>query len=468
MKNTNDRDLSIVVLAAGKGTRMKSHLPKVLHRIGQKPMLAHVVDTAKKLNPAQIIVVYGFGGQMLKEAFKGEENLTWVEQPTQMGTGDAVMKAFPLITPNHRVLILYGDVPLISLGTLERLLQATNENSLGVLTMIADDPKGLGRIVRNPKGEIERIVEEKDASVKEREIKEVNTGIYATSYTYLNKWLPKLNNHNQQKEYYLTDIVQFAVEDNVSVVAANPDSFQEVLGINDRHQQVMLERYYQQRCAEQLLHQGVWICDPARFELRGTLKVQEDVSIDVNVVLEGHNVLGANCSIGPNCVLINCEIGENTKILANSVLENAKIGAGCVIGPFARIRPGTVLDQDVRIGNFVEIKNSTIAQGSKVNHLSYIGDTTMGKDVNIGAGTITCNYDGSNKHRTVIEDDVHIGSDSQLIAPIRIGKGATIGAGATLREDAPAFQLTLTHQLSHRSQDWTRPKKKGSSEEPLS
>ncbi len=458
MTTALDMDLSIVVLAAGQGTRMKSQLPKVLHTIGGKPMLAHVVATAKTLGPKQIVVVYGYGGQTLKAAFS-DEAITWVEQTTQQGTGDAVAKALPVLPENHRVIILYGDVPLISAQTLRRLLNATPKSAVGVLTVNLQSPFGLGRIVRDENGAVKRIVEERDANDIERQIHEVNTGIFVVEAKHLNRWLPQLNNKNKQGEYYLTDIVQLAVNDNVPIVTVHPSVEHEVLGVNDRLQQVEAERHYQRFIATAFLKEGVLICDPLRFDLRGTLQAESDVKIDVNVVLEGDIILRKGVQIGPNCVLINCEIGEGTIVLANSHLDGVKIGSGAIVGPFARLRPGTVLADKVHIGNFVEIKNSFIGNASKINHLSYIGDTTMGQDVNIGAGTITCNYDGANKYQTIIEDEVHIGSDSQLIAPVRIRKGATIGAGSTVNKDAPEYQLTLTQQLNQRSKSWERPKK---------
>lgn len=456
MAINNDKDLSIVVLAAGQGTRMKSSLPKVLHTIGNQPMLAHVVATAKSLNPAQIIVVYGYEGQTVKEALSNLD-LTWVLQPEQKGTGDAVQKALPSIPKHHRVLILYGDVPLISSQTLQQLLMQCPQTSVGLLTVQTNSPTGLGRIVRDNENNVVRIVEEKDASDVVRQIQEVNTGIFLVGVNHLNKWLPLLNCHNSQKEYYLTDIVQLAVQENIPILTFYPNTIQEVLGVNDRKEQIAAERFYQERIAAHFLSEGVWICDPKRFDLRGTLQAKNDVAIDVNVVLEGNIKLGRGTRIGPNCVLINCDLGDEVTVLANCHLEGVKVENKAVIGPFARLRPGTVLAQNVRVGNFVEIKNSVIGKGSKVNHLSYIGDTIMGKDVNVGAGTITCNYDGLNKYQTIIEDNVHIGSDTQLIAPVRVGQGATLAAGTTLNQDAPAFKLTLTHHLEQRSKEWKRP-----------
>lgn len=453
----HDKGLSIVILAAGQGTRMKSSLPKVMHTIAGKPFLAHVIATAQSLNPSQIIVVYGYGGDVLKAAFT-DPAIQWAHQPVQQGTADAVAKALPFIPSDHRVLILYGDVPLISPSTLTHLLNHTAEDAVGLLTVQMPTPYGLGRIVREA-GEVARIVEEKDATEAEKAIQEVNTGIFLVQANALSTWLQKITNHNAQKEYYLTDIIALAVQDQVPVVTTAPQVIEEILGINDKLQQSYLERYYQQSRAKEWLKEGVWIADPARLDVRGTLEVAPEVSIDVNVVIEGKVTLRKGCTIGPHCVLKNCDIGEGVTLHAHCYLEGVTIAKNATIGPFARLRPGTVLAENVHIGNFVEVKNATVGMGSKINHLSYIGDATLGKDVNVGAGTITCNYDGAYKHQTIIEDDVHIGSDSQLIAPVRVGKGATLAAGTTLHEDAPPYQLTLSHRLALRSLDWQRPKK---------
>lgn len=449
----NDRDLSIVVLAAGQGSRMKSPLPKVLHVIGGTPMLSHVLHTAKALKPAQIIVIYGYGGEVIQNKINDPE-VTWVEQATPQGTGDAVAKALPFIPADHRVLILYGDVPLITEQTLRRLQNATASDAIGLLSVNTPSPVGLGRIVRDENNSVVRIIEERDANDIERQIHEVNTGIFLVPAKHLVRWLPLLTNNNSQGEYYLTDIIQRAVKDNVPIVTASPSIPEEVLGVNDRSQQATLERYYQRHLADALLRDGVWIRDPSRFDLRGRLQAATEVMIDVNVVFEGVISLGQGCQIGPNCFLKDCDVGEGVKILANSHLEGVTIAKNSVVGPFARLRPGTVLGENTRVGNFVEIKKSVVGAGSKINHLSYIGDTQMGQDVNIGAGTITCNYDGVHKHETIIEDGVHIGSDTQLIAPIRVGKGATLAAGSTVCKSVPPGQLTLTHELKQRSQNW--------------
>jgi bifunctional UDP-N-acetylglucosamine pyrophosphorylase/glucosamine-1-phosphate N-acetyltransferase len=457
MSENNAAQLSIIILAAGQGTRMKSSIPKVLHSLGGYPLLGHVLSQAEALKPSQIIVVYGFEGQALMQSFPSNA-ITWVEQPQRLGTGDAVAKALPLISNENQVLILYGDVPLIQQDTLQNLMTKT-QDSLGILTANMGNPAGLGRIIRDKEGRVLSIVEEKDASSAQKTITEINTGIVFAKARALKAWIAKLTNHNAQKEYYLTDIVQFAVEDKVNVATHQPTDFTEIIGVNDKFQLAQLERHYQWQKAQQLLQKGATLADPNRFDLRGNIEFGQDVFIDVNVIFEGQNRLGDGCYIGPNCVLINCDLGDNVTVMANSHLEGATVGNHSRIGPFARLRPGAILADGAHIGNFVEIKNSLIGEGSKINHLSYIGDTMMGNKVNVGAGTITCNYDGANKHQTIIEDEVHIGSDTQLIAPIRVGKGATIGAGSTVNKDVPAYQLTLTQQLAPRSIDWQRPKK---------
>jgi bifunctional UDP-N-acetylglucosamine pyrophosphorylase/glucosamine-1-phosphate N-acetyltransferase len=453
----NDRDLTVVVLAAGQGVRMKSPLPKVLHPLGGKALLAHVLDAAQTLHPSQIIVVHGANSDVIKDQFSDRE-ITWAEQSPPKGTGDAVAKAIPFIPSHHRVLILYGDVPLISPVTLSHLLQHTPKGALGLLTATLPDPFGLGRIVRM-QGKVLRIVEEKDATTQEREIKEINTGILLFDATCFARWIPTLKNNNAQGEYYLTDIIQWAVNEQIVIHTESPQGSYEIMGVNDRLQQVTLERIYQRSQAEKLLKEGVWICDPDRFDVRGTLQAVAGVNIDINVIFEGDNILRKGAHIGPHCVLIDCDIGENVSILAYSHLEGVKIHNNARVGPFARLRPGTILEEHVHIGNFVEIKNSAIGEASKIGHLSYIGDTVMGKSVNVGAGTITCNYDGKHKHQTIIEDDVHIGSDTQLVAPVHVGQGATIGAGSTVCHDVPENELTLTQRLEQRTMAWNRPQK---------
>ncbi|MGE3319351.1 MAG: bifunctional UDP-N-acetylglucosamine diphosphorylase/glucosamine-1-phosphate N-acetyltransferase GlmU [Candidatus Berkiella sp.] len=449
--------LSIVILAAGQGTRMKSSIPKVLHSLGGQPLLGHVLSQAEALKPSQIIVVCGYGADVLKHYFPSSA-ITWALQPERLGTGDAVAKALPLISDNNNVLILYGDVPLIQQSTLQKLMDNTHD-SLGILTANMGNPTGLGRIIRDNEGKVLRIVEEKDATESQKAIKEINTGIVFSKAAALKKWVGKLTNDNAQKEYYLTDIVQFAVADNVNVATEFPAEIPEIIGINDKFQLAQLERHYQWQQSNLLLQKGATLVDPGRFDLRGGIEFGSDLFIDVNVIFEGYNRLGSGCYIGPNCVLINCDLGDNVTVLANSHLEGATIGNGSRVGPFARLRPGAILADNAHVGNYVEIKNSFIGEGSKINHLSYIGDTTMGSNVNVGAGTITCNYDGANKHETIIEDDVQIGSDTQLIAPVRVGKGATLGAGSTVTQDVPSYQLTLTHRLEPRSMDWQRPVK---------
>ncbi len=451
-------DLTVVILAAGKGTRMRSNLPKVLHAIGGKSMLSRVIQTAKSLSPKKIIVIYGeHKAQMAAQI--SDPDLVWVQQVEQNGTGDAVRVALEQIGTDHRVLTLYGDVPLIESETLLRLMRVTSEESVGLLTAQVDDPTGLGRILRNEKGEIEGIREEKDASDLERQIHEINTGIFLVPSNYLHSWLPQLNNDNANQEYYLTDIIGLASSQKVAVQTASPLVVNEIQGINNRAQLIAAERFFQKQQADKYLDQGVLILDPNRFDLRGYLTAGIDVTIDINVILEGQVTLGHRTQIGAHSYLKNCEIGQDVQILSHCHLEGAVISDGATVGPFARLRPGTKLGEDTRVGNFVEIKNSVIGSTSKVNHLSYIGDATIGRQVNIGAGTITCNYDGAQKHQTVIKDGVLIGSNCQLVAPVTVEAGATLAAGSTLTKDAPANQLTLTHRLEPRSLDWQRPTK---------
>ncbi len=451
--------LEVVILAAGKGTRMRSRLPKVLHRIADKPLLQHAIDCARSLAPHAIHVVYGHGGEAVKEAIN-DETLLWAEQAEQLGTGHAVEQAIGNLKGDSTVLVLYGDVPLVTKATLDALLRHVSDG-IALLTMSLDNPSGYGRIVRDVNDSVLRIVEEKDATADEKPINEVNTGILAVDGTKLHGWLKRLENGNAQGEYYLTDIIAMAVGDGLSVNALCTSDQDEVAGVNDRVQLAHLERVYQQRQAERLMRAGVTLLDPARFDLRGTVECGEDIVIDTNVILNGTIKLGNNVNIGSGCVLTNVTIGDGVAIAPMSVLEEAVIGADCAIGPFARIRPGTELAAGARVGNFVEVKNSQIGEGSKVNHLSYIGDTTMGSGVNIGAGTITCNYDGANKHRTVIGDHAFIGSDSQLVAPVTIGAGATVGAGATITKDVSDNELSLTRTPQKGIKGWKRPQKKG-------
>ena len=456
--------LGIVILAAGQGTRMRSGMPKVLHQLAGQPLLQHVVNAAHQLEPERCVVVYGHGGEQVREALAGQP-LVWVEQPEQRGTGHAVMQAMPALAGTDRVLVLFGDVPLIRPETLHTLVGLVAAESLALLTVELDDPGGYGRILRDPAGRVVRIVEHKDASPQEREVLECNTGILCAATTYLRGWLNRIRDDNAQGEYYLTDIVGLAVADGAEVAAVTAPDPQAVIGVNDRVQLAALERNLQLARAEQLMRGGATLADPARFDLRGTVQAGQDLVIDVNVVLEGAVRLGDGVQIGANTVIRNSEIGPGVQIYENCVIENARIGAGSRIGPFARIRPESDLDAQVHIGNFVEIKKSRVGFGSKINHLSYIGDTTVGSGVNIGAGTITCNYDGANKHRTIIGDGAFIGSDTQLVAPVEVGAGATIGAGSTITRDAPADALTLSRVRQTSFGAWQRPVKKPKSQD---
>ncbi len=449
--------MNIVILAAGLGKRMQSDTPKVLHRLAGRPLISHVIDTAKGLSPKVICVVHGHGGEAVREAV-GENGAIWIRQDPQLGTGHAVMQSVPHLDERWPTLVLYGDVPLIRSGTLKRLIETAGKG-LGLLTATLDDPAGYGRIVRNGK-RIVRIVEEKDASPRQRTLREINTGILAAPTGKLKAWLAKLENNNAQKEYYLTDIVALATRERVPVTATRADAAWETLGVNSRGQLAELERIYQRNLVHALMEQGVTLADPARCDVRGVLSCGRDVSIDVNCVFEGEVRLGDGVSIGANCVLKGVKIAAGTSIEPFCHIEEADIGANCRIGPYARIRPGTRLASDVHLGNFVEVKASSVGEGSKANHLAYIGDSEIGKNVNVGAGTITCNYDGANKHRTIVEDDVSIGSDTQLVAPVRVGKGATLGAGTTLTKDAPPGELTLSRVKQTTVPGWTRPVKK--------
>jgi bifunctional UDP-N-acetylglucosamine pyrophosphorylase/glucosamine-1-phosphate N-acetyltransferase len=449
--------MNIVILAAGQGKRMRSELPKVLHAIAGKPMLAHVIDTARSLNPQRIVVVYGHGGERVKEALAAPD-LSWAKQEPQLGTGHAVLQALPHLDPAVPTLVLYGDVPLTRTETLRELLAAAGSDALALLTVHLDDPHGYGRIVRLD-GTIRRIVEEKDADDAERAITEVNTGILVAPTAALSCWLPGLGNRNAQGEYYLTDIVGLAVAEGLPVRAAAPGAAWEVQGVNSKLQLAELERIHQRNLAVRLLEHGVTLADPARIDIRGELICGADVSIDVGCVFEGRVELADGVSIGANCVLKDVVVGAQTRIHPFCHLDSATIGARNAIGPYARLRPGARLGDEVHIGNFVEVKNSEIADRSKANHLAYIGDATIGQRVNVGAGTITCNYDGVNKHRTVIEDDAFIGSDTQLVAPVTVGRGATLGAGTTLTRDAPPDQLTVSRARQTSLPGWKRPQK---------
>lgn len=451
--------LSIVILAAGQGSRMKSALPKVLHRLAGKPLLQHVLDSAQLLAPKELVVVYGHGGEQVRTSIT-DQAIVWAEQKEQKGTGHAVQQAMPAISDDCCVLILYGDVPLISETTLAGLIAQVSESQMALLTVHLENPAGYGRIVRDAQGKVQSIVEHKDATDEQHKITEINTGILAVQASKLKSWLGQLKNNNAQGEYYLTDIVAMAVHDGIEVVASHPSCEEEVMGINSRTQLADMERYYQRQMAEVLMAQGVSLADPYRIDIRGKMNVGRDIFIDSNVIFEGTVTIGDNVSIGANCVIINSSIEAGVELLPMCVVEDAVIGKGARVGPYSRLRPGARLAGDNHIGNFVEIKNSNIGLGSKVNHLTYIGDTDMGSSVNIGAGTITANYDGANKHRTTIEDNASTGSNSVLVAPIIVGKGATIGAGTVLRKDAPAGELTLSVVKQKTVEGWKRPVKK--------
>ena len=450
--------LNIVILAAGKGTRMHSDTPKVLHEIGAMSILGHVITCAKTLKPNKIIVVYGFGGETVKDTFLGE-NIIWVKQAEQLGTGHAVQQAVAYLDDDANTLILLGDVPLVDTLDCQKLLSQASDK-LAILSFNKADPTGYGRMIRDAHGQIRAIVEHKDATALQQKIIEVNTGIMAMPNQYLVKWLAQLTNDTVQGEYYLTDIVAFAVQQGVSVVAEITEDEWSVTGINAKTDLAKIERIYQTRYAHQLLLQGVTLKDPARLDIRGTLSCGRDVEIDVNCLFEGNVRLGDKVKIAANCVIKNAVIDAGTHIAPFTHIDDTQIGENARIGPFARLRPGTTLAAHTHVGNFVELKNSQVDLGSKINHLSYVGDATVGKNVNIGAGTITCNYDGANKFRTVIEDDVFIGSDSQLVAPVTIARGATIGAGSTITKDAPADQLTFCRAKEQKSiASWKRPVK---------
>ena len=449
--------MNVVILAAGMGKRMQSDLPKVLHALGGKPLLSHVVDTARQLSPSRCCVIYGHGGDAVPSRLASDD-LHFVLQEPQLGTGHAVMQAVPVLNDDEPTLVLYGDVPLTSVSTLKSLAAKAGKDKLAVLTIELDDPSGYGRIVREQQ-RIVRIVEQKDADDNERKIREINTGILVAPTRKLKEWLSRLSNDNAQREYYLTDIIAQAVHDGVSVESSQPSHAWETLGVNSKVQLAQLERIYQNNIANQLLEQGVTLTDPMRLDVRGTLHCGRDVTIDVNCVFEGEVELGDRVQIDANCVIRNTRIDAGTHIKAFTHIEDAIIGSGSQIGPYARLRPGTALAEDVHIGNFVEVKNSQFGAHSKANHLAYVGDASVGQRVNIGAGTITCNYDGANKHRTVIEDDAFIGSDTQLVAPVTVGRGATLGAGTTLTKDAPADSLTVSRAKQTSITGWQRPVK---------
>lgn len=459
--------LDIVILAAGKGTRMKSDLAKVLHPIGGQSMLSHVIATAKQLGNHPIHIITGHGADQVKASLQQDRAIkrtsltefNYIQQTQQLGTGHAVQQALSSLNDDSITLILYGDVPLTGLETLEGLVKKVNKNTLGLLTVTLANPTGYGRIVRNADNEVTAIVEQKDASLEELAVQEVNTGIIAVHSCHLKKWLPLLSNDNAQGEYYLTDIISMAVADGMGVETDQPQAEWEVIGINNRQQQAELERIFQANQASQQMQNGVTLLDPARFDCRGNLECGSDVVIDVNCVFEGDNKLGDGVTIGPNCIIKNTTIGSNSEIKANSILEDSILASSCTVGPFARLRPGTELAKEAKIGNFVETKKAIIGEGSKINHLSYVGDAILGKEVNIGAGTITCNYDGVNKHQTTIGDKVFVGSNTALVAPVILGDGSTIGAGSTINKNVENETLALTRSPQKTLKDWRRPTK---------
>lgn len=448
---------SVIILAAGKGTRMRSTLPKVLQPLAGRPLLKHVIETAKKLNAKNIITIFGHGGPLVQQAFS-EENVQWVEQAEQLGTGHAVKMTLPVLPQDGVSLILSGDVPCVTQDTLQRLLDASTQTGIGIVTLTVDDATGYGRIVRK-NGQIQAIVEHKDANDEQRQIKEFNTGIYCVNNTKLHQWLPQLSNENAQGEYYLTDIIAMAIADGLDVASVEPTLAFEVEGVNDRIQLAALEREFQQDQAKKLMQQGVHLIDPSRFDLRGHLTVGQDVRIDINVIIEGDCELGDHVEIGAGCIIKNTKIAAGTKVQPYSIFDNAVVGEDAKIGPFARLRPGAKLANDVHIGNFVEVKNSSIGIGSKANHFTYLGDAEIGAGSNIGAGTITCNYDGANKFKTIIGDAAFIGSNSSLVAPVHIGHGATVGAGSVITRDVAENSLAFERSKQVAKENYQRPQK---------
>jgi len=445
--------LGIVILAAGAGTRMKSCLPKVLHALAGKPMLQHVLDTALALNPHTSVIVYGHGGEILPQTFANFQ-IKWAKQEQQLGTAHAVQQAIPYLTRVQQILILYGDVPLITAATLHKLIAITTEQQLNIITVHLSNPTGYGRIIRDAAGQIIKIVEQKDATAEELAITEVNTGIILAPASNLITWLNRVDNNNQQQEFYLTDVIEMAVSDGIKVNSVQTQDIYEVIGINDRVQLAFLERHKQMQQAQELMRNGVTLTDPARFDLRGTLRTGIDVVIDINVIIEGNVILGSNVKIGANCILRDCQIGDNSIVYANTIIENSTIASEARIGPYARIRPGSCIAEKVHIGNFVEVKNTKLGAGSKANHLSYLGDAELGERVNIGAGTITCNYDGEHKHQTKIGNQVFIGSNTSLVAPVTVGDQAIIGAGSVITKNAPANELTLSRAEQRTVEGW--------------
>ncbi|WIO74302.1 bifunctional UDP-N-acetylglucosamine diphosphorylase/glucosamine-1-phosphate N-acetyltransferase GlmU [Porticoccaceae bacterium LTM1] len=449
--------IDIVILAAGKGTRMKSALPKVLHKLAGRPLLQHVIDTSSQLTNAQITVVTGHGSEQVRSTVNGVEQ--WAEQTEQLGTAHAVEQALPHLNDDGKTLVLYGDVPLLEQATLSRMLELVEENTMALLTVDLKDPTGYGRIIRDTHGNVTAIVEHKDASEAQRAICEVNTGVMALNNADLKRWLPMIGNNNAQGEYYLTDLIEIAQKDGYIINPLQPACEQEVQGINDRVQLSELERYYQLTRAEHAMRNGVTLADPNRFDVRGSLETGTDVTIDINCVFEGTVQLGSNVVIGPNCLIQNARIGDGVEIKANTVIENSVVANNAIIGPFARLRPGTELAENTKVGNFVETKKAVVGKGSKINHLSYVGDAVLGENVNVGAGTITCNYDGVNKYKTEIEDGAFIGSNSALVAPVTVGAGATVGAGSTITCSVPANELAVGRAKQKNIQGWKKPSK---------
>jgi bifunctional UDP-N-acetylglucosamine pyrophosphorylase/glucosamine-1-phosphate N-acetyltransferase len=449
---------SVVILAAGKGTRMKSTLPKVLHPIGGKPMVQHIIDTVRQVGATNINLVYGHGAEQLQQALIHNE-LNWCLQAEQLGTGHAVQQAVRYLADNEDVLILVGDAPLIKAATLEQLLEIKQQADLALLTVHLDDPTGMGRIIRNGE-QVSAIVEHKDATDAQRQITEINTGIMVMGGKDLKRWLSQLNSNNAQGEFYLTDVIEMAANEGKVIKASHPTSATEVEGINNRMQLAKIERAFQTEQANDLMSKGVTLLDPQRFDLRGDLVVGQDIVIDVNVVIEGTVSIGSNVKIGPNCLLIDCTIADGTVVEANSIIEQAQVAENCHIGPFARLRPGTEILEGAKVGNFVELKKTILGLGSKANHFTYLGDTTVGSKVNIGAGTITCNYDGVNKARTEIGDGAFIGSNSSIVAPVSIGKNATVGAGSTITKSIADEELAIARAKQRNITGWQRPTKK--------
>ncbi|MEZ0121439.1 MAG: bifunctional UDP-N-acetylglucosamine diphosphorylase/glucosamine-1-phosphate N-acetyltransferase GlmU [Candidatus Reddybacter sp.] len=452
--------LDVLVLAAGKGTRMRSDLPKVLHCLAGKPLLGHVFTSVQALDNAAINTIVGHGKELIQEAFANQP-VNWIDQTSQLGTAHAVLQAIPALRDDAKVLIVYGDVPLIKSRTLEKMLTGVDDNAMALLTVELSNPTGYGRILRNEEGQVTGIIEQKDAAPEQLKLTEVNTGVMAMTAADLKTWLPKIDNNNAQQEYYLTDVISLARAAGRRINTYAPAAVEEVEGVNSRAQLVTLERYYQQQVANQLLDNGVTVVDPNRFDCRGDLSTGQDVVIDINCIFEGTNQLGNSVNIGPNCVIKDAIIGDNVIIKANTVIEGpVTLEADVQVGPFARLRPHTMLAVGAKVGNFVETKKAQIGPGSKISHLSYIGDAVLGSEVNVGAGTITCNYDGVNKHLTEIDDGAFIGSNTSLVAPVSVGKNATVGAGSTISRDVPDESLAIARGKQRTLDTWKRPEKK--------